>query len=147
MNLQEGVQHYSQIFSWLLSIKRVSLAMRQLWSDFAHTGTSTEKAHAHVMTAPQSGATARDIQHSSAVDSTSHRQSRDSSLQPEASEHGQSREQEVRQRVKVLQLFRHEAAHFAAALQSYMQAQLLGQCWQQLQEDIQVSLCMDQAVA
>ena len=45
----------------------------------------------------------------------------------------------VQQRLRILQLFRHEAAHLVAALQAYMQGQLLGACWHQLQRAITVS--------
>ena len=45
----------------------------------------------------------------------------------------------VQQRLRILQLFRHEAAHLVAALQAYMQGQLLGTCWHQLQNAVMVS--------
>ena len=45
----------------------------------------------------------------------------------------------AQQRLRALQLFRHEAAHLISALQAYTQGQLLGKCWQQLQQRIQVS--------
>ena len=46
----------------------------------------------------------------------------------------------LRERLRILQLFRHEAAHLTAALQAYMQGQLLGECWTQLEAHIKVSL-------
>ncbi|KAL3160660.1 hypothetical protein ABBQ32_010579 [Trebouxia sp. C0010 RCD-2024] len=39
----------------------------------------------------------------------------------------------VQNRLRILQLFRHEAAHLVAALQAYMQGQVLGACWHHLQ--------------
>ena len=45
----------------------------------------------------------------------------------------------VVQRLRTLQLFRHEAAHLTGVLQAYMQGQLLGKCWQQLCNSVRVS--------
>lgn len=45
----------------------------------------------------------------------------------------------VRNRLRILQLFRHEAAHLVAALQAYMQGQVLGACWHHLQTVVLVS--------
>lgn len=44
------------------------------------------------------------------------------------------------QRLRILQLFRHEAAHLVTALQAYVHGQLLGDCWDQLQSNIKVRL-------
>ena len=51
----------------------------------------------------------------------------------------------VQHRLRILQLFRHEAAHLVAALQAYMQGQLLGTCWDQLQSTIVVSCTKQRA--
>ena len=48
----------------------------------------------------------------------------------------------VRNRLRILQLFTHEAAHLVAALQAYMQGQVLGACWHKLQTVVLVS-CTD----
>ncbi len=53
----------------------------------------------------------------------------------------------MQQRLRTVQLFRHEAAHLAGVLQAYMQGQLLGKCWQQLQRSVQVNACSAQMVA
>lgn len=45
----------------------------------------------------------------------------------------------VQNRLRILQLFRHEAAHLVAALQAYMQGQVLGACWHHLQTVVLVS--------
>lgn len=45
----------------------------------------------------------------------------------------------VPQKLRTLQLFRHEAAHLVAALQAYMQGQLLGTCWHEMQSAVMVS--------
>ncbi len=52
----------------------------------------------------------------------------------------------MHQRLRTVQLFRHEAAHLAGVLQAYMQGQLLGKCWQQLQSSVQVNTCSAQTV-
>lgn len=52
----------------------------------------------------------------------------------------------LQQRLRTVQLFRHEAAHLAGVLQAYMQGQLLGKCWQQLQSSVQVNACSAQTV-
>ena len=51
----------------------------------------------------------------------------------------------AQQRLRILQLFRHEAAHLVAALQAYMQGQLLGTCWHHLQSAVMVSCTKRQA--
>lgn len=144
------MQQYSQVFSWLLCIKRVSLAMRQLWTDLSCTTASANNSSRRDTAARPSGssgfadAAAYSMHQGTVAAGSSDRQEGTLSREPgQTSPDSQGRQQEVRQRVKVLQLFRHEAAQFAAALQSYMQAQLFGQCWQQLQNDIQVcrALC------
>lgn len=103
--LQEAVQQYGAVFSWLLCLKRVSLLMRNLWLDLA--------------------ACARWW--------SSQASSRGSEAQ------GASMGAVVQQRLRILQLFRHQAAHLVAALQAYMQGQLLGTCWHQLQSLVTVS--------
>ncbi len=52
----------------------------------------------------------------------------------------------MQQRLRTVQLFRHEAAHLAGVLQAYMQGQLLGKCWQQLQSSVQVNSCRAQMI-
>ena len=52
----------------------------------------------------------------------------------------------MQQRLRTVQLFRHEAAHLAGVLQAYMQGQLLGKCWQQLQSSVQVNACSAQMI-
>lgn len=134
MSIQESVQQYSQVFSWLLCLKRVSLAMRQLWSQISCTTASANRASRR-----NAAATSQLSEPQGSATNSTNTGMTDAAEQPgQASQEHQSRQQECKQRINALQLFRHEAAQFAAALQSYMQAQLLGTCWQQLQEDIQV---------
>ena len=52
---------------------------------------------------------------------------------------GTSMEDVFDQRLRILQLFRHEAAHLTTALQAYVHGQLLGDCWGQLQIHIKAS--------
>lgn len=138
MPTQESVQQYSQVFSWLLCLKRVSLAMRQLWSQISCTTASANMASKRHAAANKTATSQLSEPQGSATSSTNTGMT-DAAEQPgHASQEHQSRQQEVKRRINALQLFRHEAAQFVAALQSYMQAQLLGTCWQQLQEDIQV---------
>ena len=140
------MQKYSQVFSWLLCLKRVSLAMRDLWSQISCTAASANRASKQNAAAKQtpecvSGNAASQLSElqNSAIGSTSTGVTNVADQKGQASQDSQNRQQEVKRRINALQLFRHEAAQFAAALQSYMQAQLLGTCWQQLQDDIQVS--------
>ena len=51
----------------------------------------------------------------------------------------------LQRRLRILQLFRHEAAHMVAALQAYMQGQLLGTCWDKLQSTVMVSCTQREA--
>lgn len=103
--LQEAVQQYSAVFSWLLCLKRVSLLMRNMWLDLVSCARWSHQA-------PAQGSEAADAE---------------------------------RHRLRILQLFRHEAAHLVAALQAYMQGQMLGACWHRLQSIIMVSCPGDEA--
>ena len=102
------MQQYSAIFNWLLSLKRVAMLMRNLWSELGSLSTLPDQATSWRSEAGGSSGWSSPIQ----------------------------------QRLRLLQLFRHEAAHFAGVLQAYMQGQLLGTCWQQLQNSIKVSSCI-----
>ncbi|KAL0023111.1 hypothetical protein WJX77_002676 [Trebouxia sp. C0004] len=105
---QEAVQLYSAIFSWLLCLKRVALLMCKLWVDLG----SMQQADPAVRSRHQIGVEGVKTQSDVPV-------------------------AKMQQRLRTVQLFRHEAAHLAGALQAYMQGQLLGKCWQQLQSRVQ----------
>ena len=106
--LQEALQQYSAVFSWLLCLKRVARLMRELWSDL---GSVQQTLHASLGSQQQTDTSGPDLSSPA-----------------------------VQQWLRKVQLFRHEAAHLTGVLQAYMQGQLLGRCWQQLQNSIQVGL-------
>jgi len=111
------VQQYSAIFSWLLCLKRVALLMRELWIDLGAVQQADQTVRSRHQLGTEGVKTPPDV--------------------PVAV---------LQQRLRTVQLFRHEAAHLAGVLQAYMQGQLLGKCWQQLQSSVQVNACSAQMV-
>lgn len=142
MFVQESLQQYREVFSWLLCLKRVSLAMQQQWSDLSCTTASANRASQQNAAAPSSRAStfAQPAAEAASIQGVVAAASGYSTGQAQGQDQhaGHSRRQEIRQRINTLQLFRHEAAQFAGALLTYMQSQLLGTCWQQVQSDLQV---------
>jgi len=111
------VQQYSAIFSWLLCLKRVALLMRELWVDLGAMQQADQTRRSRHQIDVEGIETPPDV--------------------PGAV---------MQQRLRTVQLFRHEAGHLAGVLQAYMQGQLLGKCWQQLQSSVQVNSCSAQMV-
>ncbi len=117
LHLQEAVQQYSAIFSWLLCLKRVALLMRKLWIDLGAMQQADQTVRSRHQVGAEEVKTPPDV--------------------PVVV---------MQQRLRTVQLFRHEAAHLAGVLQAYMQGQLLGKCWQQLQSSVQVNSCRAQMI-
>ena len=131
--VQDALGQYNAIFSWLLCLRRLALMMTELWSDLVTLDAELQR---HIRSKP-SGA-----RHGSAELSTGAGHLAESSDGQAASTRaalGSNALATAQQRLRALQMFRHGAAHLVAALQAYMQGQLLDKCWQQLQETVQVS--------
>lgn len=111
------MQQYSAIFSWLLCLKRVALLMCKLWVDLGAMQQADQTVCSRHQIGVERVKTTPDV--------------------PVAI---------LQQRLRTVQLFRHEAAHLAGVLQAYMQGQLLGKCWQQLQSSVRVNTCSAQMV-
>ena len=111
--LQDALQQYSAIFSWLLCLKRVAVLTTELWSDLKSLDALLHQSGRSRVAGMHTDPFRADLNGD------------DLSI--------------AQQRLRALQLFRHEAAHLISALQAYTQGQLLGNCWQQLQQNIRVS--------
>ncbi len=126
---QDALEQYSSIFNWLLCLKRVALLMRHLWTYLGSLETTLKHPDQGVPSGTQGDPSQGPGQSQSGT------QADPSSVRSKADLPGP-----VLQRLRTLQLFRHEAAHLSGVVQAYVQGQLLGKCWQQLQDTIKVAL-------
>ena len=124
--LQESLRSYGVIFSMLLRLKRVAHLLAALWGDLLPL-----KGPASRQTPPYSHDAGTCTSDPSASSQSPGGGPRGGEAGPQPAW--------VQQRLRALQLFRHEAAHFLGAVQAYMHSQLLGACWQRFQQRVQVS--------
>ena len=123
--LQESLQSYGAIFSMLLRLKQVAHLLAALCGDLL----------------PLKGPASRQTPQHSHGTGTSGSDPSASSQNPGGVGRGGGAGPQpawVQQRLRALQLFRHEAAHFLGAVQAYMHSQLLGACWQRFQQRVEV---------